>query len=181
MAPHDSLEPHAMLLSFLYKLCIPLASSAGIICKLSAPVGFAEFRVEACLFLFLPSSLLEVEEGESKRQLGSCITRTRTQSKATQTDTDTDGGGGEGGRGRLLLRKETWAHPNHFPMSKGDDPNNTLFPVPFALRPLMDGYNFPNNLDCFVPFFTRQQRVREGERERGAQQFGPPLSSPPLS
>ena len=72
-------------------------------------------------------------------------------------------------------------HPNHFPMSKGDDPNNTLFPVPFALRPLMDGYNFPNNLDCFVPFFTRQQRVREGKKERGAQQFGPPLSSPPLA
>ena len=129
---------------------------------------------------FLPSSLLEVGGGESKRQLGSCITRTRTQSKATQTDTDTDGGRGEG-RGRLLLRKETWAHPNHFPMSKGDDPNNTLFPVPFALRPLMDGYNFPNNLDCFVPFYTRQQRVREGKRERGAQQFGPPLSSPPLA
>ena len=105
MSPHDSLEPHAMLLSsFLCNVCFPLPSNAGIICKLSAPVGFAEFRVEACLFLFLPSSLLEVEEGESKRQLGSCITRTRTQSKATQTDTDTDGGGGEG-RGRLLLRK----------------------------------------------------------------------------
>ena len=56
MSPHDSLEPHAMLPSFLCNVCFPLPSNAGIICKLSAPVGFAEFRVEACLFLFVPSS-----------------------------------------------------------------------------------------------------------------------------
>ena len=157
MSPYDSLEPHAMLLSFIYNVCFPLPSNAGIICKLSAPVGFAEFRVEACLFLFLPSLPPSSKSKKEKASDNSGRASPGPEpSPRPRTDTDTDGGGG-GGRGRLLLRKKTWAHPNHFPMSEGDDPNNTLFPVPFALRPLMDGYNFPNNLDCFVPFSTRQQ------------------------
>ena len=143
MSLHDSLEPHAMLLSFLYKLCIPLPSSAGIICKLSAPVGFAEFRVEACLFLFLPPSSKSKKEkaSDNSGRASPGPEPSPRPHKQIQTQMEEEEKEGEGvccygkRHGRIPI---TFQCPRAMIIL-----NNTLFPVPFALRPLMDGYIFP--------------------------------------